>query len=240
MKNTFLMTRLFYLTFKYLMILKFQPDRVTELKKRWALDCLKTLGFDLHINGQSRKSEKLILVGNHISFVDIFVIMASHPETVFLAKSEVQNWPIIGAAAKAVGTLFVRRDSKESKQNSKFQIAELLKNAKNPQLVVFPSGTTCLYEELQWKKGIFEIAQLSDISIQAFRIDYSKPRECAYIDDDTLISSIHRILNTKEKNVYLTWGSDYLIQDPLVDLDRIHKAVKNKFVEADTNTSTQL
>jgi 1-acyl-sn-glycerol-3-phosphate acyltransferase len=49
------------------------------------------------------------LVGNHLSYLDIPLLMQSSPNISFVAKEEVGRWPVIGAGAHALNTIFVKR-----------------------------------------------------------------------------------------------------------------------------------
>ena len=49
---------------------------------------------------------------NHLGYTDIVMLSASTP-VVFVSKSEVKGWPIMGTLAGCAGTLFLQRDRKE-------------------------------------------------------------------------------------------------------------------------------
>jgi 1-acyl-sn-glycerol-3-phosphate acyltransferase len=208
LKTSYIFFRLLVYYFK-----SFQKNsKINILKQQFAIEVLKLLGFQLKLSGQPVLKNKLILVGNHISYLDILVLLAVHPESVFLAKSEVAGWPIIGPVAKKIGTVFVVRDSKNSRQDTKLQIEKkLLNHIGTLQIAAFPSGTTTLFEEKPWRKGLFEIAQNTKTDIQPFKISYSHPRECAYIDDDQLFSSLMNLFKLKNKTVTFDWGTSFKV-----------------------------
>jgi 1-acyl-sn-glycerol-3-phosphate acyltransferase len=218
----------FYRTFFFYLNSSDDLEKNNLLKKKWALETLNRLGFDLKVNGIPLDHEKLILVGNHISYLDIIVLFAVAPNSVFLAKSEVSRWPIIGPAARKIGTIFVQRESKESRGKSKMKVEELLlrPNAQT-QIAVFPSGTTTLREEKIWKKGLFEIAKSTNTRIQPFKIHYSHPRECAYIDDDQLFTSLMKLFSIAHKNIHFTWGKSYLPQNIESEIEETRQWTQN-------------
>ncbi len=192
-------------------------NKIYILKQQFAFEALNILGFKLNILGRSILKNKLILVGNHISYLDILVVLAANPESVFLAKFEVRTWPIIGAVAHKIGTIFVKRDSKNSRDHIKLQIENTLKsNLGTLQIAGFPSGTTTLSEKIIWKKGLFEIAQNTNVHIQPFRISYSHQRECAYIDNDQLFRSLMNLFELKSKSINFEWGESFLVTDPIM------------------------
>ncbi len=210
----------FYRTFYYYLRSSNHFEENTLLKKNWALEVLDIIGFKIHTYGKPHLSNNLILVGNHISYLDIIVLFAVYPDCVFLAKSEVRRWPIIGPAAKKIGTLFVQRDSKQSREDSRNKIHSLLSsNFQTTQIAVFPSGTTTLNEDKPWKKGLFEVAKSTNTLIQPFKIQYSHQRECAYIDNDQLFSSLMGLFNLKNKSICFSWGSAFAPNDLDQDIE---------------------
>ena len=175
-----------------------------DVKQEWAQMVLKSFNFELEICGTEPKNLAAILVGNHISFLDVPALMAAHPKATFIAKSEVRSWPVIGAGAAAAGTIFVQRKNLENKRSLYNQLAQVLKN-ENKNIAVFPAGTTSLYESQAWKKGIFKMAQQSKTSLQVFRLDYRPLRESAYIDDDKILTQMRCLLKIPNKKIRLTW-----------------------------------
>lgn len=181
---------------------------VVRLKKQWADEILKLMGFKVEVLGEPPKNDSVILIGNHISYVDIIVLMSVHPEVIFLSKKEVASWPVIGSAARRIGTLFVNRDSRRDRSLVRKEICNMMAEG-SKHLAVFPSGTTTLDENVPWKKGIFEIAADRDLPLQTFRISYKPLRTCAYIDDDNLILHMLKLFKTKNKKVRFEWLKQY-------------------------------
>ena len=68
---------------------------------------MRVLGIHIPVSGTP--PEGGLLVANHLSYVDILVLSAVHP-FLFVAKSEVREWPLFGLLARLAGTLFIRRD----------------------------------------------------------------------------------------------------------------------------------
>lgn len=78
------------------------------------------------------------VVGNHASWLDIFVLNASQ-RIFFISKSEVAGWPVIGFLARVAGTLFVRRDARAARTQTADLEARL---QAGHQLLFFPEGTS--------------------------------------------------------------------------------------------------
>lgn len=224
MISIFRIIQIFSITFIYLIQLIYQKALhrkvdIVLLKKIWADEILKKLGFTLSIYGSCATDQKLICIGNHISFIDILVLISANPYTSFVAKKEVSYWPIIGWGAKQIHTIFVDRGNQKSKLFAREKIANHIKHEELPHdekrhITIFPSGTTSLFEELPWKKGAFQIAQNTNVKIQPFRITYEPLGECSYIDDDNLISKMFLLLKTSNKKVHLEWGKAKYVSEP--------------------------
>ena len=222
----FKIATIFTRTLRYYAISFARPQDIPILKKKWATKAMKDLGYEIEVAGvpPEANNQPLILVGNHISYLDIMLLMSVHPDIVFIAKKEVRGFPVIGKAAERAGTLFVDREARHDRAKMRVQIADAL-NSSKAQVVVFPSGTTTLDENKTWKKGVFEIAHEHSIPVKAFKIHYSPLRESAYIDDDTLLGQMHKAFKAQNKFARLTWLSHYHIKSPIEDAERIRQDV---------------
>lgn len=201
-------------TFYYLLLSYRKKTDIVRLKQQWALSFLKTFKIDLRVKNTFSDNRNLIFVGNHIGFLDIIVLFAVEPRMVFLAKAELAAWPIIGHAARRIETLFVKRESAASRSESKKAIYQRINNSEKSTFIAgFPSGTTGLDEKVPWRKGLFEIAMLTETPVQTFRFKYSPLRACAYIDDDSLFGSLMKLFCAKHITATLEWGPRYDITD---------------------------
>lgn len=214
----------FGITFYWLMLSYIRPAKTTHYKKRWAESVLSYVGYEIACQGEFSHEGPRIYVGNHVSYLDILLLMAVNPNIAFLAKKEVRSWPILGMAAVRVGTLFVDRESKHDRERLRQQLGEQLMKNKS-QLVIFPSGTTTLKEEKMWKKGIFEIAQHYNIPVQLFKIDYHPYRESSFIDDDSMIGKMVEQFSLVEKKAHVTWLESILISHPENDAESLRQKV---------------
>ena len=122
-----------------LLLFPFCPDRQRLLlKQSWSAAVLDALGIDVEAD-LTHAQAGVLLVANHISWVDIFVINAALPSA-FVAKEEVRHWPVIGWLAAKNDTVFLRRGSRGHARIINAEIAALLAQGKH--VAVFPEGTT--------------------------------------------------------------------------------------------------
>lgn len=108
------------------------------LKQSWSVALLDVLGVSLEAD-LTHAAPGALLVANHVSWVDIFVINAALPAA-FVSKEEVRHWPVIGWLARRNDTIFLRRGSRGHARIINEQVAAVLGEGKH--VAVFPEGTT--------------------------------------------------------------------------------------------------
>ncbi len=178
-------------TLSYLSMSKNKNYEIEDLKTQWADEILRRLNIKTYIIGKPSPESSLVFVGNHISYLDIPLLVKSVPRLSFVAKKEVSRWPIIGSAASTINTVFVDRNNSYQRQTSRETIAHSLLQGR--RVAIFPSGTTRVNEDQIWKKGAFEIAHQGNFKIQPFKIHYTPLRTAAYIDNDTLLFHLFKL-----------------------------------------------
>lgn len=99
----------------------------------------RLLRINITIAGQRITGRPVLLVSNHVSWVDI-VVLASIAPMVFVAKKEVASWPLIGAAAKAQKVIFVDRTRRQQTPDTMREIATRL--SEGHPVVLFAEGTS--------------------------------------------------------------------------------------------------
>lgn len=126
---------------------------------------------------------------NHSSYLDILV-MAYFVPTRFMAKEEVRSWPFIGLVAMAVGTVFVKRESKESRAKARESLAKV---RRYPPIVLYPEGKISTDKiPAPFRYGAFEIAIQNSIPFMPCAIVFDRP-EIVEWGDETLLAAIWRL-----------------------------------------------
>jgi 1-acyl-sn-glycerol-3-phosphate acyltransferase len=203
-------------TLKYLKMAEAPNANYLQLKSIWAHEILKN--FHIHLEvihpKNQHKSGPIIYVGNHISYMDIIGLICTDPQLAFVSKKEVKYFPVIGTAAERDNTIFVKRENKKSRGQSRKQIAEsLLKN--NGKIVIFPSGTTTLTGHRDWRYGAFQIAHENQIPIQPFRLLYNPLRVAAYIDNDSFAPHLWRLAKEKHIDLKIEFHKPIQVSNPI-------------------------
>ena len=130
-------------------------------------------GIKIVCNGQPQ-SRKTLFISNHTSYLDI-IILGSKINGLFVAKSEIDRWPIINLLTKIAKTIFINRKDflKANKQVKK--ISDELSNGYN--VIIFPEGTSNDGNRvLPFKSSLFEIVKnekLKNYKLQPVSITYS-------------------------------------------------------------------
>ncbi len=105
--------------------------------------------------GHICRQGQTLFVSNHVSYLDIPVI-GSILTASFIAKKDVQSWPVFGFLSKLQQTLFIGRDRKDAEE-SKRMLDQALSQKKN--LILFPEGTSTEGVEVKdFKSSLFSIA----------------------------------------------------------------------------------
>ena len=132
-----------------------------------------------------------LYVSNHQSYLDPLVIMNW---ILFLpvAKMEVKDWFLIGYGLHLTGTIFVKRESRESRLNTIDAVRKSLRQ-KLPVLV-FPEGTTTAANStIPFRPGCFRVATEENIGVIPIAIRYRDP-QLAFINDDKFVPHLVKVL----------------------------------------------
>lgn len=97
------------------------------------------IGIRVDARGVLQGAAPRFAVGNHVSWTDIIALSAVHP-FVFLAKSEVARWPVLGALARLQGTIFVERANRRAIPLVNAALADRMRAGLD--VVVFAEGTS--------------------------------------------------------------------------------------------------
>jgi 1-acyl-sn-glycerol-3-phosphate acyltransferase len=81
----------------------------------------------------------VLILSNHVSWVDIPAIGSIMP-LVFISKSEVREWPLVGPAAELLHTIFVDRSRRQKTAQVNAAIARKMKSG--DPVVLFAEGTS--------------------------------------------------------------------------------------------------
>ncbi|TDN67227.1 lysophospholipid acyltransferase family protein [Paraburkholderia sp. BL10I2N1] len=173
-------------------------DERLKLSRAWSLKMLRLCGMRLVVhNDDVRLDAGVLVVSNHISWIDIYVINAWRP-TPFVSKAEIRNWPVVGWLAEQLGTVFIHREKRSDAKRIMHELADRL-NA-GELMCVFPEGTTSNgLSLLPFHANLFQAPVSASRPVQPICIMYEdadgrQSTTPAYIDDLTLGDSLDAML----------------------------------------------
>jgi 1-acyl-sn-glycerol-3-phosphate acyltransferase len=167
--------------------------------KRWCRWVVRAAGVQVRITGAAAPTGGLLLVANHISWLDIPLLAAVRPARM-LAKAEIRRWPVAGPVA-ARGALFIDRDRLRALPDTVARIAEVLRGG--GAVAVFPEGSTwCGRAQGTFRRAVFQAALDADVPVQPVRLRYrisEGPHSTApaFIGDDSLLASVWRVARSR-------------------------------------------
>ena len=130
------------------------------------------LGLNVSFSGELNRSKPTLFVSNHISYLDVFALGGIR--AYFIAKSEVANWPVLGALARFQNTLFIERAPGKARQQLSIMREHL---ASGCSLILFPEGTSTDGVHVEpFKSTLFEAANIPNtgpVPIQAITVAYT-------------------------------------------------------------------
>jgi 1-acyl-sn-glycerol-3-phosphate acyltransferase len=117
--------------------LRLRPQRTIPHLYHRALCAL--VGVRIREVGQRSAETPVLILANHVSWLDICVIAALAP-VVFVAKSEVARWPVFGWLARLQRTIFINRQARHQTGAATREIAGRLLGG--DAVVLFAEGTS--------------------------------------------------------------------------------------------------
>jgi 1-acyl-sn-glycerol-3-phosphate acyltransferase len=109
------------------------------IQKFFCRTMCRVIGVEVIPSGRLPGAAPRFVVANHVSWTDILAIASLYP-LVFLAKSEVAKWPVLGFLARLQGTIFVDRGRRQAIPKVNAELAEVLRQGQD--VVVFAEGTS--------------------------------------------------------------------------------------------------
>ncbi|MFM0737782.1 lysophospholipid acyltransferase family protein [Paraburkholderia xenovorans] len=181
------------------------------LNREWSLKMLRLCGMQLVVHNDSARLDRgALVVANHISWSDIYVINAWRP-TPFVSKAEIRQWPVVGWLAQQLGTVFIQREKRSDAKRIMHELSERL--SAGELMCVFPEGTTSSgLALLPFHANMFQAAVSASAPVQPLCIMYedAQGRQStapAYIDDLTLADSLNALLKSGPLTAHVYVGA---------------------------------
>ncbi|MDO5626383.1 MAG: lysophospholipid acyltransferase family protein [Pseudomonadota bacterium] len=186
-----------------------QAEREAEVQQ-WARAFLHVWRIDLQVRGAPPAQGPLLLVANHISWLDILVLHAAG-FCRFVSKADVKDWPLLGMMATGAGTLYIARDSRRDALRVVHHMRDAL--ARGEVVAVFPEGTTSDgMTLLPFHANLIQAALSAAAPVMPVALEFIDSRSGQmstapmYIGDQTLLQSVWRTLTTPGLRAVVSYG----------------------------------
>lgn len=155
-------------------LLRFAPAGARRLPNWYHRAVCRLLGIRLHVHGKIARDRPVLVVANHVSWLDIPVLSAVAPLS-FIAKREVGTWPFVSSLARLQRTVFVDRTRRSAVGEVASEMAARLDAGDT--LVLFAEGTsTDGNRVMPFKSALFSSVFKEagrDLSIQTLALTYT-------------------------------------------------------------------
>lgn len=143
------------------------------LSRIWARGCAVLMGMHIVVRGTPPKPP-FYLVSNHLAHLDSLLLCAVLG-CLFIAKSEVASWPVLGFMARQIGAIFVDR----SKRSDTVRVNELIGRvlAQGDGIAMFAESTTSRGLEIRpFKSALLEPAVVNKCPVHYATIHHQAPK----------------------------------------------------------------
>ena len=189
---------------------RLSPEQRQLRTQVWSLAMLRCIRIQLIVKGNPALSGPLLMVANHMSWLDITALHAAR-FCRFVSKADIKKWPFIGMLASGIGTLFIERESRRDAMRVVHHMTQSLQAG--DVLGVFPEGTTSDGAGLlPFHANLVQAAIAADAPIQPVALQFIdtatglRSTAPCYVGDDTLMQSVWRTLTTPNIAVVISFG----------------------------------
>lgn len=150
-----------------------------------------------------------LMVCNHLSYLDIIVISAQGP-VVFVAKSDLYDWPFIGNLLKHTGTILAYRNNPIKSAQTAIEIKAAL-DQRLP-VVLFPEGTSTNGEAVKaFRSSFFQPAHDTSAGITPSALLYTSQNgnpgeDICYWGDHAFFPHLIKLSTIKRITAHLNLG----------------------------------
>lgn len=182
----------------------------------WAGRMLQVLGVRLVVRGTPPVAGPMLLVANHISWLDILVMHASR-HCRFVAKGEIRRWPLIGTLATGGGTLYIERSTRREAMRVLHDMQDSL--TAGEVVAVFPEGTTGDGNVLlPFHGNLIQAAIAANAPAQPVALRFIDARtgqtsHAARYLDESLLGSLWRTARARDFTALVVFGQPQLHGD---------------------------
>ncbi len=220
---------------------------------------VKLAGIKIHVHGTLSSKRPLLVISNHISIFELATFPLAFGGS-FVAKKEVEHWPLVGWVARKFGVVFV--DRRPSHAIDALRTVQIQVQKVTYPMILFPEGTTTNGAYVKaFKSTLFNFVENSNVTVQPIAMHY-RFRDGSPISDIDLANHYGYFDNAKQDmgpkcdrersafaqvfHIMVIGGFrvdiTILPPPPLAGMDRkqiaatLHEIVSNKYMELKDKT----
>lgn len=138
----------------------------------WSRAFAGIVGMRLKVVGDPPKPP-FFLASNHLGTPDIPALRLA-AKGVFVAKSEMGEWPIAGGMIRSMGNVFIDRESRRDIPRATRDVLAKLEDREG--VIIFPEGKSTRGDSiLPYNSSFFEVAAAHSVPVWAATIRYETP-----------------------------------------------------------------
>jgi 1-acyl-sn-glycerol-3-phosphate acyltransferase len=194
----------------YVIFPKLTQAQKNKRIEAWAAALLAKLAIKLIVNGKPPKTGPMLLVSNHISWLDILVIHAAG-HCRFVSKADIKHWPILGTLTTSAGTLYIERESRRDAMRVVHHMSQALTDG--DIVAVFPEGTTGNgVDMLPFHANLLQAAIAVNAPVQPIALSFKDTvtgqisQAASFVGDETLLGSLWNTLKSCNLAAVATYG----------------------------------
>lgn len=197
-------------------IVTLPPDR-DQVRDRWvgawASTLLGVFGVRVLARGPyPTHGRGHLVVANHRSTADILVLLRAFGGQM-VSRADLARWPLVGRAARAVGTVFVDRSDAVSGATTIRAIRSRL--GQGATVIVFPEGTTFAGDEVRpFHAGAFVAALHCGADVVTAGLAYETGSGAAFVDE-SFPAHLARMAAAPGSRVAMCIGTPIVVGDKM-------------------------
>lgn len=177
-----------------------------RILRRWAHRVTALAGVRLTVTGRP-PALPAFLVANHLSYLDI-PVLATQLDAVFIAKSDVRRWPLLGPVIARMDTIFVDRNRARDLLRVQTEIEHAWD--RGDSIVLFAEGTSSRGDRiLPLQPSLLEIAARRRWPVTPVTITYRAWRAhetVCWWGEMTFLDHLYRLLTLPVIHAHVVFG----------------------------------
>ncbi|MCO8100768.1 lysophospholipid acyltransferase family protein [Acinetobacter indicus] len=220
----------FYLVYRHSLYKQPNNPQNTRYVQHFCRQLCKVFNIEVEVHGEI-PTQPALWVSNHVSWLDV-PVLGSGARVFFLAKAEIEQWPVFGKLAKGGGTLFIKRGSGDSIK-IRDQITQFLKE--DVPVLFFPEATTSDGTKIKKVHGrLLGAAIEAQRPVQICLICYINQQGeldtvAPFINEMTFIEHVKNVLEMPKVTAHLMALNPISVEGHTVE--SLTSLVQNKMIE---------